>query len=133
MSSFFFLHILMFSWWFKTKARSRFWHPLLLKPSRVRGKRNKKAWFRDNSFYFQIFQIFSNLERNFGLNLNTFFWWIIKSFGVTLFFVKILTHYKTDLKHAVAVPLHQWYCVTCLCSCIKLYCPKMRGSWVIGA
>ena len=30
------------------------------------------------------------------------------------FFVKILTHRKTDLKHVVTMPLHQGYCLTCI-------------------
>ena len=36
------------------------------------------------------------------------------------FFVKILTHYKTDLKHTVDMSLHQGYC-------IKFYSQK-RGD-----
>ena len=43
------------------------------------------------------------------------------------FSVKILTYYKTDLKHAVAMPLHQGYCLTCIYICISFYCPKMRN------
>ena len=35
------------------------------------------------------------------------------------FFVKILTHYTTDLKHAVTMPSHQGYCLTCIHSCIS--------------
>ena len=44
------------SQWFKIKTCFSFSHQLLLKLSRVRGKRNKKVWFRDNlSFSFSSF------------------------------------------------------------------------------
>ena len=44
------------SQWFKIKTCFGFAHQLLLKLSRVRGKRNKKVWFRDNlSFSFSSF------------------------------------------------------------------------------
>ena len=39
--------------------------------------------------------------------------------------------YKTDLKHAVTMPLHQGYYLTCIYSCIKFYCPTVRRSWII--
>ena len=44
------------------------------------------------------------------------------------FLVKILIHYKTDLKHGVTMPLHQRHFLTCIYSCIKFYCPSVRGS-----
>ena len=47
---------------------------------------NKKAWFWDNFFLFQIFQTFGNLEIWFSVNLNICFRWIINTSGVTLFF-----------------------------------------------
>ena len=37
-----------------------FYHQLLLKYVRVRGKRNKKTWFRDNFFHIQSFEQFLN-------------------------------------------------------------------------
>ena len=46
----------------------------------------------------QFFQTYGNLEINFGINLDKSFWYIVNNFGVTLRFVKILTHFKTDLK-----------------------------------
>ena len=58
-----FFNVLMVSWWFQTKQCSKFWSKLLLKLCRVRRKRNKKAWFRDNFFLklkFQNFLKFSN-------------------------------------------------------------------------
>ena len=45
-----------------TKVRLRYFHQLVLKLSRVRGKRNKKLWFRDNFSHFQIFDTVRNLE-----------------------------------------------------------------------
>ena len=42
-------------------------------------------------------------------------------------------HYKTDLKNVVTMPSHQGYCLTCTYGCIRFYCPKVRGSQVIGA
>ena len=35
------------------------------------------------------------------------------------FFVKILTHCKKVLNHAVILPLHQGYCFTYLYGCVK--------------
>ena len=54
----------MLSYCFKTKASFGFYHQLLLKLSRVRAKRNKKALFRDNFFR----DNFGNLEIDFGIN-----------------------------------------------------------------
>ena len=48
-------------------------------------------------------------------------------------FVKILTHYKTRLKSAFIMPLHQTNCLTCTYSFKKFYSPKVSGSWVILA
>ena len=48
-------------------------------------------------------------------------------------FVKILTHFKTGLKHVVSIPQDQRCCLTCIYSWIKFYSQKVRGSWVIGA
>ena len=45
---------ILISWWLKTKARFGFCCQLLLKLSKVRVRRNKKAWFRASFFYFQI-------------------------------------------------------------------------------
>ena len=53
-------YALMISYQFKSKARFGFCHQLLLKLSRVRAKRNKKAWFRGNSCHFQYFLVFRN-------------------------------------------------------------------------
>ena len=79
-------YILMISLWFITKASFGFCHWLLLKLSRVRGKRNKKAWFCDNCFHFQIFWTFGNLDIDFRINLKTFFWIVAYSYGVKLLF-----------------------------------------------
>ena len=38
----------------------------------------------------------------------------------------VLTPYKTDLKHVVAISLYQGYCLKCIYSCIKFYCPKLK-------
>ena len=37
------------------------------------------------------------------------------------------------MKHAVTTLLYQGYCLTCIYSCRKFYCPKVRKSWVTGA
>ena len=66
-------YILMISQWLKTKSRFRFCHRLLLKLSRVRRKRNKKAWFPDSSFHFQIFEISGYLEIDFSINFKQMF------------------------------------------------------------
>ena len=99
-------YILMTSNSLRSNGVSDFCHQLLLKLSRVRRKRNKKAWFQGH---------------------------LSKMFGGTLFSVKTLTHCKTDLKHAVTMPLHQEYCLICIYWCKKFYCPIMRGSWVVVA
>ena len=45
----------MLKFLFLTQVRFGFYHQSFIKLWRVRGKRNKKPWFRDNSFYFQVF------------------------------------------------------------------------------
>ena len=58
-------------------------------------------------FSFSIFRIFDcsiNLKHAFK------WWWILLE--LRCFFVKTLTHYKTDLKHAVTMPSLQGQCVT---------------------
>ena len=57
-----------------------------------------------------VFQIFGNLEIYFGVSLKIVSDKLLILFVLYYFFVKILTHYKTDLKHAVTMPLHQGYC-----------------------
>lgn len=47
--------------------------------------------------------------------------------------VKILTNYKTDLKHAVTMSPHHGYCLTCILSYIKYFSQKVRGSWNVRA
>ena len=74
-----------------------------------------------------------NLKIDFSINLNKYFWKVIYTFKVALLFQKISTHCKADLRHVVAMPLHQTYCLTCFYSCIKFYCPKLRLSWVLLA
>ena len=58
----------MISEWFKTKAGLVLCHQLLLKLSKVRGNRNKKALFWNNCYLFQILQTFGNLGIDFGIN-----------------------------------------------------------------
>ena len=55
---------------------------------------------------FQIFQTFKKLEIDLGNNLDKYFELSILP-ELRYFFVKLLTHYKTDLKHAVTMPLHR--------------------------
>ena len=58
-------------------------------------------------FSFSIFRIFDcsiNLKHAFK------WWWILLE--LRCFFIKTLTHYKTDLKHAVTMPSLQGQCVT---------------------
>ena len=44
------------------------------------------------------------------------------------FFVKILTNYKTDLRHTATMLLHHGCWLACIYSCIKFYCPKVAES-----
>ena len=62
---------------FKTKLRFGFCRELVLKLSRIRGKRNKKTMF-----YFQIFETFVKLEIDFISSINECFCIKINSFGV---------------------------------------------------
>ena len=72
--------------------------------------------------------LYENLEIDFSINLNKYFWTVILS-KLHYFFVKISTYCKTGSRYVVAMPLHQSYCLTCFYSCIKFYCPKVRWSW----
>ena len=67
--------ILMISLWFKIKLRFGFCHRLLLKLSRVRGKRSKKKSMISEEF----FQTYGNLEINFGID----FWYQHKKSNFT--------------------------------------------------
>ena len=51
--------------------------------------------------------------------------------GVKLRFVKTLTHYKRDLKHAIVMPLHQRYCLKFTYGYMKFYFQKMSKKWGI--
>ena len=122
----------MISSWFKRKERFGFCYQLLLKLSRVRWKRNKKISFRHNFSHFQIFETFENLEIDVSIILSILCLNNDKFFrSCVTFFVKTLTHHKTDFKHWVTMPSNQEYCMTCICSCIKFYFPRLRQSWVI--
>ena len=70
----------------KTNACFGFCHQLFLQLLRVKGKKNKKAWFWDNFLHFQIFLNFVNLGLNFGIDLKNHFRQINNTFGVTLLF-----------------------------------------------
>ena len=65
-----------------------------------------------------VFQIFENLEIYFGVSLKIVSDKLLMLFVLRYFFVKVLTHYETDLKHAVIRTLHQGYCLTCIYACI---------------
>ena len=54
-------------------AHFGFCHQLLLKLSRVRGNKSKKAAFRGNFYQFQNFLVFRNFEKDFGINLKKCF------------------------------------------------------------
>ena len=59
----------MISEWYKAKIGLVLCHQLLLKLSKVRGNRNKKALFWNNCYLFQILKTFGNLGIDFGINL----------------------------------------------------------------
>ena len=58
-----FLFICLFPHGLKPMRGSNFNHQLMLKLFIARGKRNNKVWFWHDFLYFQIFQIFGNLNR----------------------------------------------------------------------
>ena len=72
-------------------------------------------WKFRNRFWYQI-------EKMFLINYQYF--WSYATF---------LLKFWHTVKHAVTMPSHHGYCLTCMYGCLKFYCPKMRGSWVIGA
>ena len=62
-----------------------FCHQFLMKLSRFTGKKNKKAWFWDNFFCFQIFEFFGMyLKTDVNINLSKFLWAAINNFKVIL-------------------------------------------------
>ena len=88
--------------------------------SRVRGKRNKEAWFRNNVFDIQNFQTLWNLEKKLvstKTNVSE-----LLSILLKLFFAKSLTYYKANEKGAIAMPLHQMYCLSSFTCSIKKSC-----------
>ena len=103
----------------------------ILRPEK---QKKKKKWFRRDFFHFQIFETFGNLEIGFSTNINKCFWIATNISDVTLLFVKISTHYQTDLKRAVATPSYQACCLTYIYSHIKFCYPKVeelhvKKSW----
>ena len=86
-------------------------------------------------FAFSNSSNFWKFRNRFEINVNKCFWQIMNTLELRYFFAKVLTHYKTDLKYAVTMPLHQEYFLTCIYSCIKFDIQnlKMRGTWDIGA
>ena len=119
-------YILMIFEWFKTKACFRFYHQLFMTQLRIRGNSRTKTWFRNRFFHLLIFETYGNLEIDFSINLNKHFRAVMNTLKSHCFFVKVLTHCKTNSKHAVVMPLHHTFCLTCFYNCIKLYCPKVR-------
>ena len=98
--------------WFKTKARFGFRHRLLLKLWRVRGKRNKKEIFGIIFFFFKFSSFWKFGNR---------FWYQLKQ--MFLINYQYFQRYAT-LKHAVKMPLHQWYCLIYIHGGIKFCCSK---------
>ena len=71
------------------------------------GRETKKTWFHDNFFRLQMFETFENSEIDFKYQLKPVFLNNDQYFhSYATFFVKTLTHYKTDL----------------------FYCPTLKGS-----
>ena len=56
-----------------------------MEPWSTKEKKNKKAWFRDNYFHFQIFETFGNLEIDFSINISKSLWNVDINFVVILF------------------------------------------------
>ena len=76
----------------------------------VKNQREEKqtSMISGQFFYFNIFQTCGNLEIDLMVANQTH---VSDKLSILLelryLFVKILTNYKTDLKHAVTMPLHQ--------------------------
>ena len=84
-------------------------------------------------FSFSNFSKVWNFRQKFRYQLKKFFLINYQYFwSYDTVFVKILTHCKIDLKHAVTIPSDQAYCLIYIYTCIKFHCVKVRGSWVIG-
>ena len=93
-----------------------FCHQFLMKLSRFTGKKNKKAWFWDNFFCFQIFEFFGMyLKTDVNINLSKFLWAAINNFKVIL------------LPGHTVMLLHQVYVLTYIYSYIKFWCAKMKA------
>ena len=111
----------------KSKGHFGFSYQLLLKLPKVRRKKNTKHDFR--AFFFSTLKIFETFQTQKKILVST----LInvseqfQYFRSSTFFVKIATNYKTGSKHAIAIPLHQVYCLTCIYGFMKFYCPKVAG------
>ena len=131
----------MVSWWFKSKAYFGFCHQLLMKLSRVRGKRNKQAWFgawfRDmiSGHDFGTVFLFSNFWNLWKFRNRS--WYQLKhmyliSYQLLLELRYILVKFWHTIKRIWSMPLKcrytKGYCLTCAYSCIKFHCSKVRGS-----
>ena len=89
--------------WFQICTTQKI-NQLLMEPWSTKEKKNKKAWFRDNYFHFQIFETFEMLP---------LILWLY------CLLVKTLTYYRRGSKCTVVMPLHQVYFWTRLYSCIR--------------
>ena len=126
----FWFDILMILQWFETKERFGFSYQLLLKLSRVRGKRNKKD-------FWTIFVIFKFWNISKCANRS---WHQIKQMFLISYqcfwSVSLLLKFGDTVKQIwrnVTMPLHQTFCLTFIYGCIKFGCPNGRESWVIEA
>ena len=85
---------------------------------------DKKARFWGKKFHFQSFETSRNIEMNFSIKLNNGSEQLLTLSKLYHFFAKNSTHYKTSLKHLVALPLHQAYGTYSF----KFYCSNLRQS-----
>ena len=71
--------------------------------------------------HFKIHETFIHLGIDFSISLNQYFRTGFDTFKIKLLLLEILTDFITGLKHAVAVLLHQAYCLTCIYNCIIFF------------
>ena len=74
--------------------------------------------------HFKIHETFIHLGIDFSISLNQYFRTGFDTFKIKLLLLEILTDFITGLKHAVAVLLHQAYCLTCIYNCIIFFLLK---------
>ena len=98
----------------------------IMQLSRVREKRNEKAWLRDKFSHFRNFWNSQRFRNRFLDQLKQYFksYQYFRNYST---FLWKLWHDKTGLKRTVAMRLQQKHRLECIYSDIKFYWPK---DWV---